>query len=336
MKPARIISLVLSLLASIHALEAGAGGMDIAPFYVRDQGPFSQVFGVPPTEGGRLVPAGRLDGRVVIDIANSDSGEWLPQETLELDGETHRYTVALRYGLSDRMEIGVDVPYMFFSDGFLDGFMNDFHKVIGRSLAKKAAGTHRLVFSYTRDGATEIDFRERTSGFGDILLSAALPLHRGKDVDSRSVALRAALKLPTGDPDTLKGSGAADLSVRIAATDAATLSAWDITLYGTGGVLFQGKGKVLKEQQRDFAGFGTAGFGWSPRDWFALKLQLDTHSALYRDSDMVVLTSTVLQVTGGFSFALPRDTTLDIGISDNIINETSPDVTLHASVRTRF
>mgnify|MGYP001312202743 CR=1 FL=1 len=336
MRLLRILSLLLGLLGSIHALETGAMGMDIDPFYIRDQGPFSQVFGVPPAEGGKLVPARKLDIRLAFDLANSDSGAWLPQETLELDGETHRYTVALRYGLTDKVELGLDIPYIDFNGGILDGFMNDFHKTIGRSLAQKGAGKNRIVFSYARNGVTEIDSRSRTSGFGDLLLSVALPLHRGESVSSRSVAVRAALKLPTGDPDTLRGSGGTDFSMRIAANDGATLSAWRITLYAAGGVLLLGKGEVLKEQQRDFAGFGTVGFGWSPLDWLALKLQLDMHSAFYRDSDAVVLNSDVYQLAGGFSFALPRDTTLDFSMSDNIGSETSPDVTFHVDVRKRF
>jgi hypothetical protein len=336
MRPRRIIPLLLVLLASIHALETSAKGMDIDPFYTRDQGPFSQVFGVPPAEGGKLVPAGRLDLRVVFDLANSDSGSWLPRETLELDGETYRYTVALRYGLPNRMEIGLDIPYIAFSEGILDGFIDDFHKTVGISTAQKTAGKNRLVFSYARNGVTEIDVRERTSGFGDILLSVALPLHRGECASARSVAVRAALKLPTGDPYTLKGSGAVDFSLRVAANDGATLSAWNITLYGAGGLLFLGKGKVLKDQQRDFAGFGTVGFGWSPLGWLALKLQLDLHGAFYRDSDAVVLTSDVVELTGGFSFALPRGTTLDVGLTETITAETSPDVAFHVAVRTQF
>jgi len=336
MRPLRILPLLLGLLGAIHALETGAMGMDIDPFYTRDQGPFSQIFGVPPAEGGKIVPAGRLDIRLVFDLANSDSGDWFPRETLELDGETHRYTVALRYGLTDRMEIGLDIPYIVFSEGILDGFIDDFHKAMGISTAQKSAGKNRLVFSYARNGVTEIDFREPTSGFGDILLSVAIPLYRGESASARSAAVRAALKLPTGDPDTLKGSGGADFSLRIAANDGSTLSAWGITLYATGGVLFLGKGEVLKEQQRDFAGFGTVGFGWSPLDWLALKLQLDLHSAFYRDSDVVVLKSDVCQLTGGFSFALPWKTTLDVGVSETITEETSPDVALHVTVRTRF
>ena len=312
-------------------------GMDITPFYLRDQGPFSQVFGVPPAEGGTLVPAGKLDGRFGIDLANSDSGAWLPRETLELDGETHRYTVALRYGLTDRVELGLDIPYIDFNGGILDGFMDDFHKAIGRPTTQNPAKEkNRIVFYYARNGVAEIDSRMRNSGFGDLMLSVAVPLLRGEGASSRSVALRAALKLPTGDPDTLRGSGGTDFSLRIAASDGATLSAWRITLYAAGGVLFMGKGEVLTEQQRNFAGFGTVGFGWSALDWLALKLQLDMHSAFYRDSDVVVLNSDVYQLAGGFSFALPRDTTLDLCMSDNVGEETSPDITFHLDVRKRF
>lgn len=336
MRPAQIIFLVLGLLAAVHSPEAGATGMDVEPFHVLDQGPFSLIFGLPPAEGGKLVPAGRLDARFVFDIANSDSGEWLPGETVELDGETQRYTLAFRYGLSDWMELGVDVPYLYISEGTLDGFMDDFHKALTRTTAQKAAGKYRLVYSHSRNGVIDVDVQDSTSGFGDILLSAAVPLRRANGAVDRPVALRAALKLPTGDPDTLMGSGGADFSLRVAASDNATLSAANITLYGAGGVLFMGKGDVLPEQQRNFAWFGTAGFGWSPLGWLALKLQLDAHTPFYRDTEMVVLKSNVFQLTGGCSFALPRDTTLDIGLSDKIVTETSPDVALHLAVRTRF
>lgn len=322
----------------IHAGETRAESLDVVPFHTRDQGPFSQVFGLPPTEGGKLVPAGRLDGRLVLDIANSDSGEWLPppQETLELDGETLRLTLALRYGLANRMEIGLDIPYVYHDDGVLDGFIDTFHDISGLPLASNPIRKDRLVYYYVRDGVKEVDIRESTSGAGDLLLSFGYQLAGEEPEARRAIAVRAGLKLPTGDAGKLRGSGGTDFSLRLAATDAATLSGRNITLYGEAGALWMGKGEVLTKQQRSFAGFGAAGLGWSPLSWLALKAQVEAHTAFYRDSVTDVLASPVFQVVGGSTFALPWDTTIDVGISENIFKETSPDVTFHFALRKRF
>jgi len=319
-------------------METGAEAPDVVPFYARDQGPFSQVFGLPPAEGGKLVPAGRLEGRLVLDIANSDSGEWAPppQETLELDGETLRLTLALRYGLADRMEIGLDIPYVSLDDGMFDGFIDTFHDISGLPLAPNPTRKDRLVYFYARDGVTEVNLRESTSGIGDLLLSFGYQLTGVETGAPRAIAVRAGLKLPTGDAGKLRGSGGVDFSLRLAATDAATLSGHNITLYGEAGALWMGKGEVLSKQQRSFAGFGTAGLGWTPLSWFALKVQLETHTAFYRDSVTDVLSAPVFQVVGGGTFALPWDTALDVGISENIFRETSPDVTFHLALRKRF
>lgn len=311
--------------------------MEVDPFYTRDQGPFAQIFGLPPSEGGKLVPPHALDSRLVFDISNNDSGGWLlPRETLELDGETYRVTLALRYGLPSRMEIGLDIPYVASSEGIFDGFIEEFHKIVGIDTAQRSAGKYRMVYSYIRDGVAKVDIRDPSSGIGDVLLSFGYPLYRAQSPTSRAVAVRAGLKLPTGDADALRGSGGTDFSIRLAATDESALAGWDITLFGTVGALLLGEGTVLEEQVRRLAGFGSAGFGWRPLDWFALKIQLDARTSFFRDSDAEVLKYPGFQVVGGASFALPWDTSLDAALSEVIIRETSPDVTFHIALRKRF
>lgn len=333
----RILALVLCLPGGIHATATRAEELEVVPFYTRDQGPFSRVFGLPSAEGGRLVPPGRLDARLVLDIANSDSGEWLSsRETLELDGETLLLSLVLRYGLADRAEIGLDIPYVSTSGGTFDGFIDTFHDVSGLPLAPKPKEKYRMVYSYVRDGVTQVDIRDATSGIGDVLLTFGYRLAGGKGGAARTIALRAGLKLPTGDPGALRGSGSTDISLRLAASDGETLSRQNVSFYGSAGILWMSKGEVLEQQQREFAGFGTVGGGWRPLSWLALKIQLDTHSAFYRDSVSDVLSSTVFQVVGGGAFALPWGTTIDVGISENIITETSPDVTFHFALRKRF
>jgi len=234
------------------------------------------------------------------------------------------------------MEIGLDIPYVANSGGIFDGFIEAFHQTLGFDTAQKSAGDNRLVYSYVREGVSEVDIRDPSSGIGDILLSFGYPLYRKESPTLRAVAVRAGLKLPTGDAAELRGSGGTDFSIRLAATDESALAGRDVTLFGTVGALFLGQGTVLEQQQRRLAGFGSVGLGWRLLDWFALKVQMDARSAFFRDSDAEVLKYPGYQVVAGGTFALPWDTALDAALSEAIIRETSPDVTFHLSLRKRF
>jgi len=326
--------LLLALMGGIHPAKAEAGEIEIVPFHTRDQGPFSQVIGLPPAEGGLLVPPGRLECRLVYDVSNSDSENRNPREVIHLDMETHRPSLALRYGLAQRMEVGLDIPYVSHSKGKLDGFVDRFHQITG--LGPRKTTKYRMDVFYVRDGVSKINLRESTSGIGDVLLSYGYQLYRSEKPAPRGVAIRAGLKLPTGDAGSLTGSGGTDVSLGIAATDAVTLSAWNLTFYGMAGAISMHNGKVLEGQHRRMAWFGSAGIGWSSLSWMAVKVQLDTHSPLYRNTVIQVLDSQVGQLVGGFTFALPRGIVLDVGLSENVFKETSPDETFHFAFRKRY
>lgn len=326
--------IALVLLTGISPRTAGAGGLPVVPFYTRDQGPFTQGSGFPPPEGGDLTPAGSWETRLVFDISNCDNLENRPGESLRLDGETYRTTLALRYGLLPRMEVGLDIPFIAHSPGFLDGFVDTFHK--WTHLGPRKTDKYRLDYSYGRDGGSIIDIRNSTSGIGDILLSIGYPLYRTEEPSHRAIAIRAGLKLPTGEERALRGSGGVDLSLRLSGTDGATLSRWNLTYYGMAGVLMMGPGDLLEDQRRRSTWFGATGIGWNAISWLALKVQVDMHGTIYRGSDTNVLNLWVLQLVTGGSIALPWESVLDFGLSENVFHETSPDETFHFALRKRF
>jgi hypothetical protein len=103
-----------------------------------------------------------------------------------------------------------------------------------------------------------------------------------------------------------------------------------------GGVISMFNGKVLDGQHRRLAWFGAAGIGWNGLSWMAVKFQLDTHSPLYKNTDTQTLSSQVGQLVSGFTFALPQGFTLDVGLSENVFKETSPDETFHFALRKVF
>ncbi len=309
----------------------------VYPFYSRHMSPVTQIFGLPPAEGGTLTPSGHLEGRVVLDIANNFNKGKNPNETLNFDGETYRTTLALRYGLNKTLEIGLDVPYVAHTGGVFDGFIEGFHNVFHfTNKSRNEVKNNQLDYQYIRNGVTRIDIENSTSGLGDLMMSLGVRLYRDDAPKGRSAALRLGLKLPTGDSDRLLGSGSTDFSLALAGTDPASLSAWDLTLFGEIGGVWINNSEVLEDMTRHLVGFGTLGFGWAPLTWMALKAQLDVHSPFFRDTRINALGPWATQVDVGFTFALAKKTFFDLGISEPILVETAPDVDFHLALRRRF
>jgi hypothetical protein len=95
-------------------------------------------------------------------------------------------------------------------------------------------------------------------------------------------------------------------------------------------------GNVLKNQQRNLAGFGTLGFGWGPARWIDFKAQISGHTAFFKGSDLPELGNPALQLIVGGTIHFPGKTSLDIGMSEDIARHTSPDVGMHLALRKRF
>jgi hypothetical protein len=126
------------------------------------------------------------------------------------------------------------------SGGFLDGFIESFHEVIGKP-KNDGAGNPRdqLNYNYRRDGVTMVNLRDDTTAFGDVALSAAWRLPSPMDA-GRSLALRAMLKIPTGKESALAGSGGTEGSLQLALRDPITFASRNVTLFGAAGALYIG------------------------------------------------------------------------------------------------
>ena len=106
-------------------------------------------------------------------------------------------------------------------------------------------------------------------------------------------------------------------------------------LWGGFGVSWLGDGEVLQEDVEDYAANGWFGAGWSPLRWLALKLQIDSHTALY-DSGLGELGDPAVILTMGGTLGLGENTFLDIGVGEDLNVSASPDATFHFNLGHRF
>ena len=310
---------------------ACAGAFDPLPVY--NQSPLVQIFGLPAFEGPRVLAAGRLQTRLSLEAASHFLERAGGAEALMLDGETRRAALTNKYGTSGA-DWGIEIPYMGHDTGSLDGFIERWHEFFGLPQGgRDQSPRNQLRYTYERDGVERLRIVSATSGVGDIRLLAGRSLGSMGKAD---VALRASLKLPTGDAAALHGSGATDVALWLAAgcAPAHCPGAWGWN--ATGGVLVLGRGDVLPELQRRAGAFGGVGAGWRPWAPLILKAELRAHSPFYRDTALTALGRTAVQLILGGTWIANERTMLDIGVSEDIRVGTAPDVSFLLSLRSNF
>jgi len=315
-----------------------AADMEITPFRTVNQSPLVQIFGIPADSSAIVTKAGHFSISFTQDVASEFTVDRTRNGQITLDGESYRWTLAARYGIGERFETGIDIPYVLYGGGFLDGFIDGWHRTFGFPRGgRDEVPRNRLLYSYSKDGTLKLNMDHAGSGIGDISLHAGMKLYDRQNADGHDrLALRASVKLPTGDSGQLYGSGSTDATLSLCGSMNSSTEWGTLGVFGSVGGLVMTKGNILRDQHNSLAAFGNAGLGWGPADWIAFKLQLNAHTPLYHGSSLDQLSkSTLMLVTGG-TLKLPGNYLLDIGVSEDVVVTTSPDVAFHLGLQKQF
>ncbi len=310
-----------------------ASAVGVIPFYSFDQGPLVQIFGLPALGPARVVPERATDIGLSLAVANNFSFGETSNETASLDGETWRTTLLARRGFAHGVELGIELPFVRHGGGSLDRFVENWHELFGLPQNNRdTAPADRLKYRYERDGVVELDLTEPVSGVGDVRLTAAYQLAAPFPGD---LALRASVKLPTGDSAKLLGSGGTDLAFWLSAGCGAHCEGrWG--WYGGGGLMIAGQGEVLAAQQHHLVGFGSGGLAYRLAPAVTLKVQFDGHTDFFRQTALPQIGAASVQVVMGGTLLLSERYALDLSVSEELVHNTASDVVLQTVLRARF
>lgn len=308
-----------------------ASDMEITPFRTTNQSPLVMIHPLPAEASAAISPKGKFSTALTFDLANSYASSSAGAEKILLDGESCRWTLSSRYGLTDRIEVGVELPWVMYGGGFLDSFIVDWHDTFampqgGRDVAPKS----RISYSYSKAGARKLLMDSSGSGIGDIVLTGGLKLYEEKSPLLRdALSVRTTIKLPSGDSEALRGNGAFGGTVSLCGAANYFTERGVFGIFGSVGGMVSAKGDLLKDQQEPFAAFGTFGLGWGPASWLSFKIQVNANTPLYKDSSLAELSKPgVMLVTGG-ALKFPGDYQLDLGVAEDVSVATAPDVAFH-------
>jgi Protein of unknown function (DUF3187) len=131
-----------------------------------------------------------------------------------LDGEVARTDLAFRRGIGHGVELSLDLPVLHVGGGFLDGFIEGFHKTFSIKRSDRFSETRNGYLVYLHEGdRTVVRTVDPGWALADLVVGAKVALPEkplGFDLAAQGL-----LKLPTGDRERLFSSGSADLGVQL-------------------------------------------------------------------------------------------------------------------------
>lgn len=304
------------------ALAGPVVAQDTVPLRTRNLNPMVAIFGLPTWETG-------LEGRsselaVVADLANHYRLSMRGEERFILDGETWRASFFYKRNFAERWTFGVEMSFLRQSGGFLDDSIDVWHSVFNLpDGGRNRLPEDQLIFLYNDRGENIFTLTDSTSGLGDTQISVARMIG-----GNSGMLLRAIVKLPTGDANTLAGSGATDLSITALRRSETSWGSHQIGYYWGLGVMKLGDPDFFATRSEDWVGLGVFGGSWQPFAKIGFKAQFDYHSRFY-DSDLDEMGKDSIQASIGGWWALDDRRTLNVAVSEDLIIRTAPDVSLH-------
>ena len=292
-------------------------------FPLRSHNPFIQIYGLPAFQTAALASLGGFVVGMSVDITNDADDSESDGDKLIIDGESTTIVLSVRRRVHERLELGIDVPYVQHSGGTLDGFIKDWHSMLGLSNARRTGPNDQLRLFYINDGETLVGLDSSASGIGDMQLSAAMAFG--------NLTLRGAVKLPTGDPDKLTGSGATDVSLGVYGSRVYTFRERDLGLSGFVGALALGDGDVLPEFQRSFVPFGGVALRWQAAETFGLAAQLSMQGS-YFDTQFDDIGGNAIQLGVGADYQA-GSFLWRLAIAEDLNAGTTADFAMQLSVR---
>lgn len=130
-----------------------------------------------------------------------------------LDGELWRNTLSARVGLGSGLALWCEVPTLHGGSGFLDRLVKEYHDIFG--FEQEGRDEHpddQFAFLLVNEGRLAYRLPEDTLDLGDVTVGIDWRVLR-QTARAPTVVLRAAVELPTGDPERGFGSGEIDAAL---------------------------------------------------------------------------------------------------------------------------
>ena len=212
------IFLFLSLMQySIFADDSAEDFSDkrVGPIGIRNQMPLDLFYLQMIPDKADVIETNKWTLNADYTVSNITVSAFTPATSLydiQIDLEVSRITLDFRYGLRDNLEIGLELPYISLSSGYLDDVIEGIEDGVGARTprSRERQGSYELDYTFKYNSEYLISMKHSTEGLGDIVLNAKYQLLKEAECFLPDISVRTAVKFPTAEKDDLLGSGEID------------------------------------------------------------------------------------------------------------------------------
>lgn len=295
----RQIVYLCCLLALSCSLPLPAGAEGFGPFPVRNFQALDQLVLAMPGERAAVLRKGDFDIRLEAANTASIARDQSEQADVTMKFETVRAGLFLRYGLTDRLEIGAEVPGYHRYRGFMEEPILGVERgTTGISPARKALRETAYAFNVTNGGRTLFQGAKGATGLGDISFYGKYQLLKETST-LPALSFRVGVKAPTGDTEQIFGSGHLDAGIGLA-LDKTFATGW-IVYANLNGVFPTGQIAGLALQPV-ISGLVAVEYLWT--DNFSITAQFDYYSPPFHGTGTRVLDKGATESVIGVSYRI--------------------------------
>ncbi|NOY64657.1 MAG: DUF3187 family protein [Nitrospirae bacterium] len=315
-----IITLLLSVFAPLSVSFAFDG-----PLQVKNQFPLF-LHACPPY----LEKASLEDS---FSLTLSHSSTYLVQRserwTVNLDMEITEVTLRYRKIMGNSLELGLNIPVIIFSSGFMDGFLEVYHKTFGfPDYGRSKRPLNSFLYEVRRDGILVVKGENQT-GLGDIRLSIKKSLILS---DRFNFSIKGIVELPTGNAERGYGNGSMDAGFSILFDKAISEN---IISYWNFGIVFPGRLKgYTTVDLRNFV-YGALSVEYLANKHLGLIAQLEGHSSIYPETGISAIDGTVFLLSLGGRY-YSGNSSFEVSLTEDLNTTGAPDFILNLSYKIKF
>jgi hypothetical protein len=315
-----VISFLLGLCGAASAQGFADNPMYLSPrgpISIRNARPYNMNFLQFLPEAPDILPHNTSRFGLQFDVINNML-QPAPDHGVQVieDNEVQRLLFSWRRGVCGNMEAGLFVPILYRDGGFLDEIMNAWHRffAIG-NIEDVPAGRENIppyhsILRVTDPSGNLLVNQGNAFGIGDISLTLKRPLI--SSTSRSALAARVGLKLPTGNPGLVLGSGSLDAGLSV---DGRYNFGRDIIAYGTlGGIVMTKATRIPNPARSMLQYFG--GIEYRPNNRDSWLWQIDGNSRPLRTGNAFADRENI-SATFGYKRVLDRHLVLGASFSEN-------------------
>ena len=212
----RCLSLLSVLFFLVITDSAYAAAETIYPFNQGNRFPSLFMF-LTPTPDSPDLPPGNITTSVLADYSSIFINEYSDDWEAIVDLEYTTITILLETTVFDRFSIKAEIPFVAMGNGFMDGFLEEYHNAGHFPDYGRIERPHNEFTYYIKEVDGDYWYQASAEGFrpADTILSVKIPV----SVNTRlsflpeynfSSTIKYSLKIPTGDKTQGLGSGEYD------------------------------------------------------------------------------------------------------------------------------